>query len=715
MLTEQQQTIVKSDDKKSIVLASAGSGKTFVLTNKIEYLIKEKKVDPTRIYVFSFSRSATSEMRKKLNSTLTKEQFEQLYISTFHSFCYHLLQEYPTYAGVKKNMNILAEDQLKGIIKKSISYMMNNGKINNEISPDTIIEYYSYVRWHLTLPEDMEAPDIETKKVLENVITYMEKIDSYTFNDLIIICTIMLMKYPSIAEEVRNKFDILILDECQDTQVIVTQMLDVIIDEHHTFCIMGDVCQTLYRFNKSDPFELLKLANKWNSKIFYLNETFRFGNTISTIANNICEDMEIDDKYKIPTKTNQSSEPTTFVIGEEADRFQYVADQIKSLHIKGIPYDNIFILSRVNSQLGKYAQALMENGIPAVLKGGNILQRKEVKFVFAVLQCFKKVNIVCLDIIFENYNVGYDNTMISKLFDDFKGDTIFNLVEHVNTTKIKDIGEERKKAFTGVARKILDCYQFIESKSSNIFMDIATAMDMKDFKFMNKKDETGTGNEERYDILKLLNEIYCSQFKGDLLNFENYMKVTFASDTETKSKAVCLFTVHASKGMSLPYVFLDISKFATFPDYDLLDEQFCLYVGVTRAKYKLWFVSNKTNPFNAYMHEEPVVISKYDEDGMPEYDPNAERVFNKPTELSEVKTEVNFSTVCLGTKTKCTMLIEPPKSIVRQTEKACMLSWGTENSWIPKSNIFYDKERNNFFASSWWIKQGNTKFLKRLK
>lgn len=711
MLTEQQREIVLAEDKKSIVLASAGSGKTFVLTHKIEHLIKEKEINPSNIFVFSFSRSATREIRERLAKNLTTAQYDKLYISTFHSFCYSILQEYNSYAGISKNMNILSNDQLKGIIKNSINYLANNGSISDRFDAEEALPYYFNIRWGWPLSEEISKPKYDIKKTLDNTITYLDKINSYTFNDLIILCIQMMEKYPSVTEEIQNKFDVLILDECQDTQVIVTCMLNLLITERHNFCIVGDVCQTLYRFNNSDPFKLLELANRWNSKIFYLNETFRFGETISCIANNICEDMEIEDRYKIPTKTNQTSEPTTFIIGEDIDRFEYVSNQIKALYAKGIPYENIYVLSRVNSQLGKYAKLLMEQGIPAVLKGGNLLLRKEVNFVFAIIKCFHKVNVTCLTTIFENYNVGYDNILLSKLFDDFTGNTIFQLVEHVNCNKIRDIGEERKKAFLGVARSILNCYPFLELKR-NVFMQIADTMDMKSFKFMNHKDETGTGNDERFEILNLLDEIFSSQFKGDIYNFENYMKVTFASDTETKSKAVSLLTVHSSKGMSLPYVFLDTSKFGTFDGYNLLDEQFCLYVGVTRAKYKIWYLSDNKNVFNVYMNDDTEVISIYNDDGV--YIPSEKSKETRIAELKEVKTEVNFSSLCLGSASKCNMMILEPKSIIKVSEKAVMLNFGSKDltQWIPKSNIRYDKNSNHYFASSWWIGQGNSKYLK---
>jgi len=711
MLTSQQKEIVESDIKKAMVLASAGSGKTFMLTHKIEYLIKEKKISPSKMFLFSFSRSATKEMRNRLKESLSTKEFSELNISTFHSFCYHLIVKYLNYAPVKKDFSVISEDQLKGIIKNNIAYMDKYGKIDSScVSVEDIQSHYYSYRWSKVITSDNNKPTPTEKLVLENVISYLDTINTYTFNDIIVISISILEKYSNVKEEVQSSFSYMILDEAQDTQSIITRLLGLIINESHSLYIVGDIQQTLYRFAGADPFLLLEFMESWNSHIFYLNETFRFGDTVGDIANKIIEKIDIEDRYKIPTFTKQKSEESERVlvnIKNEKTKMDFVVKQIKKLYEAGVPYNNINILSRVNSQLASYNKLLLEEGIPSVIKGGNILQRKEVIFVLSVLSLFRKAKLYNLEKVFENYNVGVDKYVLKNVMEDFKGETVFHLIEYISTTKIKEVGEERKKALLGVLRKVIKSYEDVSTKCCDTFSNMADNLEMKSFKFMQSKDETGSDSSERFATLHILDDL-LSDYTGNIFDFETHLKLTFTTDNENNPKGVILRTIHASKGMSLPYVFLDMTRFCSFQDFDIIDEQFCFYVGVTRTKYKLFCIADHENIFNEYLSDLKTTTLEDSED----FDSYSS--IENTISPENIKTELDISMYCFGTKRDCSFLIQKPSKLIRATEKAVMLQFGSNTTWIPKKCIYYSKNDDLYFANNWWLSQkGNNKFLKK--
>lgn len=710
MLTIEQTKLAESNDQHILCLASAGSGKTYTLTLKVAYLIQQKHVKPEEIIIFSFSRTATVEMRERLKKLLGSEIYSNLKITTFHAYCYHIIDKYKGQLGLN-NFNLVNIEYFLNCLDQSAKFKGQKENTSYKVSytmKQASSKAYQDYRWFGSkIPQEQSSEIYGWKEeIFKDTMDYFKKTRTIVFNDLIILVSRLFRQHPEILKEYQSQFTYMILDEAQDTQELVFDVLDVLVDkQNHHFMSVGDIQQTLYGFNGASPKELINFSKSLGAKIYNLSETFRFGPSIAKLADKVVGQMELEDQYKIHTRTNQTSDAINYVnlnkVEDDIDQENAIVgvyDEIHRLKEQGVKYSDIFVIGRTNKPLMLQANYCQKLGVPVIIKTGSLLKRKEIIFCMALIDTIYNFNSKDFLRVAKEFNYGVDTKTIGTAMRDFKGNSYEEFKKYLNDNVIKGIGAKRLEGFNMLFDNINESKKAIQTdkKISSMFK----ACGGQDFTWM---IEEGNKADNRMEMVELLDNIY-DENKKEPKSFTKMLQLQFSIDNTKETNAVSFMTIHASKGRSLPYVIFDSSKLFTrdkMTQEDIEAEKYCLYVAITRTKTQLNFLYRENTICEGLINDEETLditktMASKSEEPKTKEDPITTIIKNKILRQA------------LSSELKNYNILPDPIKLNKTTEKAICLTFNRNQVWFPKNSI---KQLNGKLYALKWIYKKNKNSL----
>lgn len=698
-LTERQLSIVQlektTNNPKVACLASAGSGKSTVVQHRVSYLVNELGVDPKKIGLFSFSRTATKEIRDRLQIDLSTQDYKNLTISTLHSFCYSIVAKYI----VKGNLEIMQTPQLVNLCKAFIENSKDSA-IQELKASSFVNSVESVFRDNSSLME-LSAAEYS---LWQKIRTWMDKRNFYLFSELLYYSFDLLKKNQRIREKYQENFDYWFFDEAQDTTKVVIDILNLLIKPSTNLFLSFDIIQSLYMFAGADPFYLMNFCNQHNMEILHLDETFRFGETISKYADKIVKTINIDDKYKLFTKTKQTSEDVVFSEVQEKDSVSFVCDDIEKLVKEGVTLSDINVLCRINKQLIFYQKELAKRGINSKLRFGYLWNRPEIKLLLTLLKLNYRNNKDDLMYVMKNLpkNYSIDKSRAKMMYSSYKSKEVIPFLRYFLDNKVAGVGPVIKNNI----KNLCDLFQKIEvlvkNESSMFFIDLANLININEAAFMQAdytKDNINN-KEERWEFIEIL-DILRSEKECSLIEFDNMLKLEFTTEDVNTKDAVNLKTIHSSKGETLPYVYLLLDEFSSRfinTDIEYLSELFILYVAVTRAKHKLNIIcKNFENHYLKFIIDDELEKIQRISCNVPEGEEEQnllEEVFKRGYLRGNIiKSPVHVPIV--------SVLSETPKAfkVVIKSKRDDLITF-----WMPKSRM---KVVNNKIYSEKWLLSRN--------
>ncbi|MGB9707216.1 MAG: ATP-dependent helicase [Microgenomates group bacterium] len=555
-LNEKQREAVSCSFGPSIILAGAGSGKTRVLVYKVIYLIKNQNVNPQSIIMITFTNKAGDEMKERI---VRIAQVENLgFIGTFHSFCASILRKFADYLGYENNYVIYDEDDQKSLIKEVIKNMAVK-----KYTPDFFLNQISLAKNRLITPE--KYLDIFNfgekfeliKSVYEKYQKKLKKHNAMDFDDLLLNVIFLWRENKSILELYQNKISQILVDEFQDTNVAQYELIKMLAKKNKNITVVGDFSQSIYSWRGADIENLKKFQKDFpEAKVFYLDENYRSTQKI------------LDFAYKIIVKNvthpilylksgNQEGEEITFYEAEnEEDEAIYVTNQIIKLTREGFLPNQIAVLYRINAQSRIIEEAFLHYGLPYILIGGiRFYERKEIKDVLSFLR------------------------------------VIVNEKDEVALKRIINLG---KKRFNKFNEKLSDLKEMLTTKTTDEIIEEV-------FEITNYLDLYDLEDPDDYSRIENIKEL-----KSVALNFPNINDFLqqvalveqeyYEGEKKNKDKeGVRLMTLHAAKGLEFEVVFIIGVEDGILPHsrclddlYSIEEERRLFYVGITRAKKKLF-------------------------------------------------------------------------------------------------------------------------------
>jgi len=584
-LNDSQKEAVTHIDGNLLILAGAGSGKTKTLTTRLAYLIANG-IPPSSTLTLTFTNKAAAEMRMRALSMLEEVSYPPL-LCTFHKFGLLFLKFHMDRLGRKNSFVIIDTNDKKRILKNMI------GEIPLSLAVSEISRYKN----SLISPEEAikTAQQPHYKKIAEIYRKYEDFIrenNLVDFDDLIALTYRILDENEDIREETSERYQYIMVDEYQDTNELQYKLLKLLSSANGNLCVVGDDDQSIYGWRGANIKNILDFKNQFpNTKIVKLEYNYRSTGKILKAANNLIEHNR-NRLGKVLKSTKEEGKDVEILHSpNETSEALTIAKKIKELISKGVSYNQIAVLYRINALSRSLEEGLGREGVPYKLVGGvKFYERAEVKDIIAYLRIVSN---------------PYDDFSIKRVINKPKrglGKVALGKIENAayeNRSSIYDIlvDEEKlkglvsKKSFEELKKFVEGIERLREVKeeaSYNVIEEFESIFQLKKFY---------SSVPDSYEKIANIDEFYG--FYKDYLktnpenNLDDFLnEISLQSDQDEISEdSVCIMSVHASKGLEFDYLFVIGMEDGFFPligeGTDIEEERRLGYVAITRARKEL--------------------------------------------------------------------------------------------------------------------------------
>ncbi len=648
-LNEQQNEAVTKKNGTILVLAGAGSGKTKVLTSRIANLVKSG-VSPNDILAVTFTNKAAKEMQQRLSLYLGEDIVKRMWVGTFHNICGRILrrdlENYKTKDGRKWDNNYVIYDDTdtKTIIKNALKKLNIDEKsfevkaIKAAISnaKNKMQDAYAYA----TL-----ARDYYTQKISEVYYEYERQLalnNALDFDDMLMLSVNLLKENEQVRKKYEDRFKHILVDEFQDTNKAQYDLINMLYpidckkDKIGSLCAVGDVDQSIYSWRGADFKIILNFQSDYkNTSLIKLEQNYRSTGTILKAANEVIKNNEERLEKNLYSNKGEGEKISLFEAMDNFSESRYVAKKIENLRVNK---NDIAILYRTNSQSRSIEEALMSYSIPYRIVGGlKFYDRKEIKDIIAYLKLIYNHNdSQALKRIINEPKRNIGDKTISKIsaWADEREISIYEALKHLD--EIEDINASTKAKLQNFFATIEEITSYQNEYSLSDF--VAFVLEKTGYSpALRQEDniENQSRLENLEEFINVVKEFEQDDFSldaeddmGPLGNFLSQVALVSDIDEADKDKkdeqAVTLMTLHAAKGLEFPVVFLIGLEEGIFPhsrsigfgaqNSELEEERRLMYVGITRAKEKLFltyaksrkvFGNYQTNPKSRFLNEIP--------------------------------------------------------------------------------------------------------------
>lgn len=625
-LNPQQNEAVTFISGPCLVLAGAGSGKTRVITNKIAYLVRQCDVPARYIAAVTFTNKAAREMKERVASTLGKTEARGLKVSTFHTLGLRIIKSETKALNIKPGFSLfddkdtvallkdLTEDTLDGDKDqlKMLQSCISNWK-NDLITPEQLLK--------ISLP----AGEAEFVQVYQQYQQHLQAYNALDFDDLILLPTILLRSNERVRTKWQNKIRYMLVDEYQDTNTSQYEMVRLLVGERARFTVVGDDDQSIYSWRGAKPQNLILLKEHFPAlKVIMLEQNYRSSERILHCANILIQNNPHEFEKKLFSELGYGESLKALQCkNEEHEVERVIAELMAHKFMNGTNHKDYAILYRGNHQSRPFEKALTLNRIPYKLSGGmSFFGRTEIKDIMAYLRLLvNQDDDTALLRIINTPSRGIGRATLEKL-GNFANQEQYSLFDAVTSPHLPHLLTGKSlHAVQSFGRWMVELSdQAVRGDTSSVLRDL-----IKGAKYEEWIHETATSPKAAEMTMGNISTLY-GWIKGMLEGSETEPAMTLTetvnrlilrdmmekSEDEDSSDAVQLMTLHASKGLEFPYVFMIGMEEGLLPhqssiDEDNIEEERRLaYVGITRAKQELIFSYTKERrQFGEVIQPEP--------------------------------------------------------------------------------------------------------------
>ena len=607
-LTAPQLEAVTHRDGPMIVIAGAGSGKTRVVTRRIAWLISQG-VWPNQILAMTFTNKAAREMRERVEALVGQAPRN---IGTFHGCCARFLRRDIDHldCGRNHNFTIYDDEEQKTILKQCIK---SAGRIPRAITPNLMATAISNSKnGRKTLAAALPDEDLrDLLPVMEQIASDYEKrlqeCNAVDFDDLLLLMVRLLEEVPGMADIYHNRFRYLLVDEYQDTNHLQYELIMRLANEEQNVHVTGDPDQSIYSWRGADYHNIMSFTQDFpNARLVKLEQNYRSTPTILNAANSVIENNSRRIPKELFTENKDGRLLTDVLTNSDRNEAEWICRKIRRLHLNGHAWREFAIFYRTNAQSRVLEEAFVKAGVPYQLLGGiRFYERKEIKDFLALLRI--KVNpsdAVAFERVFENFPIcdGLGPKALAELQAQAALAHI-PLMQYAASETFRSSlkGRSRKNDLLRKFSKWLEALQ--EVPSAPVATAVLTMEQLTDFTKLLEVQHGKENLEERREnvqsFLERAQNFTNENPEADLAAFlEDVALVADVDSHDAQADGVVLMTLHSSKGLEFPYVFIagveegilphsrSTMRFGNFDeDLDELEEERRLfYVGITRAR-----------------------------------------------------------------------------------------------------------------------------------
>ena len=634
-LNPAQREAVENTEGPVLILAGAGSGKTRVLTTRIGYLMEDKNVKAENILAITFTNKAANEMRDRGAETLEGTDTKEMWITTFHSCCVRILRKSINKIGYNRSFVIYDSPDQITLIKDCMRELDISDKA---FDPKYVLSCISNAKDKLYSPKkymQLNEGDISKTKIGEIYALYQDRLkrnSALDFDDLIMKTVELFNECPDILDFYRNKFRYIMVDEYQDTSKAQYELIKLLAKQHQNICVVGDDDQSIYGWRGADIRNILEFEKDYDDvHVVKLEQNYRSTQIILDAANTVISN-NIERKRKRLWSEKKDGELIKIQVAQdEIEESDFVADMIAKIsREQNRSYKDFAVLYRANAQSRSVEDALNRSQIPYNIYGGlKFYERKEIKDLIAYLRVIQNPqDDISIKRIINVPRRGIGLRTIEKIEDraSLKQESIYSVLIDIETnseisTKARNSISEFVDNVIGTLRTMREVYPV-----SKLIEKVIESIDYYgyiDELYKGDKEEAEERKDNVKEFISVAMEFEQNSEEKDLETFLTGVALTSESSEEEEIDKVSLMTIHTSKGLEFPVVFIVGMEDGLFPiaravrsmsDSEIEEERRLCYVGITRAKEILYLtltqkrtLYGKTNPSIAsrFMEELP--------------------------------------------------------------------------------------------------------------
>ena len=625
-LNPQQQQAVEYVSGPCLVLAGAGSGKTRVIINKIAYLIGKCGYLPKQIAAVTFTNKAAREMKERVAQSIGKESSKGLIVSTFHTLGFDIIKREYKHLGFKANMTLFDEHDQMALLKDLTADLLQEDK---ELLR-TLINRISNWKNDLCSPQQAIAlaRDKQEQTFAHCYDRYNKQLRAYNaldFDDLIMLPTLLFKQNPEVRSKWQEKIRYLLVDEYQDTNTSQYELIKLLVGERARFTVVGDDDQSIYSWRGARPQNMVRLRDDFPAlRVIKLEQNYRSSQRILHCANILIDNNDhVFDKKLFSNLGEGEKLQIIEAKNEEHEAERVVGELIAHRFIAKTHYRDYAILYRGNHQSRLLEKILMQNRIPYKISGGtSFFSRAEIKDMMAYLRLVVNQDDDAAFLRIVNTPKREIGTATLEKLGSLAQEKHVSLFEAIfDFELIQRITPKAYDALQKFARWIVELNDEIQrSEPERALRSMLASLHYEEYLY-----EYGTSPkaaEMQSKNVATLFDWVADMLKGDEFNEPMNLnqivtRLTLRDmlergEEEDDSDQVQLMTLHASKGLEFPHVFLigmeeGILPHQTSIDEDNVEEERRLaYVGITRAQQNLWFsLCKERRQFGELIRPEP--------------------------------------------------------------------------------------------------------------
>lgn len=616
-LNEEQKKAVQCVDGPVLIIAGAGSGKTRVLTSRIAYILERSQCDPSRILALTFTKKAAGEMKERIAGMVGPQRARRLVMGTFHAVFVRFLREYAASLGYPEKFTIYDTSDSASAVKACVKELQLDDKI---YKPKEVLSRISMAKNNLTTVQAykstpaIQIADSHAKKprigdIYELYQRKLRQAGVMDFDDILLNMNILLRDNKEALADIAARFSYIMVDEYQDTNYSQYIIIKRLATAHRNICVVGDDSQSIYAFRGAKIENILNFKKDYpECRLYRLERNYRSTQTIVDAANSVIAKNE----GRIPKRCYAVGDPgekikilKTYSEGEEA--VSIVSEIMSRMRADSAQYQDFAILYRTNSQSRALEEQLRRRNIPYMIYSGNsFFDRAEVKDMMAYFklavnpmddESFKRVVNKPARAIGDTTVDGLQAAANALGLPLFKA----AYTEDVLRFGVRPAAVEKLRAFCNMVNS------FAVAVSSTDAYELATRVADQSGLYRSYKEDTSIeGMARAANIEELINSVQAfveerqDEAEGqmeDVVTLDDFLEntallsnVDVSEDEDTNNK-VALMTVHSSKGLEFPYVFIAGLEENLFPSCgdlasknEIEEERRLFYVAVTRAK-----------------------------------------------------------------------------------------------------------------------------------
>ena len=612
-LNESQRKAVKYIDGPSLVIAGAGSGKTRVLTYKIAYLLQQG-VKPWSIMALTFTNKAAREMKERIGKLVGQELAQHLYMGTFHSIFSRILRAEAQHIGFTNNFTIYDESDSRSLIKTIVKEMGLDEKVYKPASvhsrismaKNNLMSADNYARDKELYQADQRAKMPRVGDIFFTYVQRCQQANAMDFDDLLTLTFKLFQEHEDIRKKYADRFDFLLVDEYQDTNHAQMRIVMQLCKEKERVCAVGDDSQSIYSFRGANIDNILSFQSRFKeARLFKLEQNYRSTQSIVEAANSLIKHNSNQIPKNVYSKNDKGESLIYKPAYSDKEEALIVCREIKRIKRQDdCQYSDFAILYRTNAQSRSFEEELRKQSIPYRIYGGlSFFQRKEIKDVIAYFrlvanpddeEAFKRII---------NYPArGIGNTTLAKI-------ATCALDNHVSFWQVISSPEHYGLGVNKGTLAKLESFRlmisgFVEKSASMNAFDLGDTIVKQsgisaDIYKSGSRDPEDLARQENLEELLGGMQSFVEECREEGREQEAYLTdylqgVALLTDLDSKGDddepRVSLMTVHASKGLEFPTVFVVGLEENIFPSAivstlrELEEERRLLYVAITRAE-----------------------------------------------------------------------------------------------------------------------------------